>query len=256
MRVIRLFLKNLAFFIMRNKFKQETVYFSETQWEPEPGQFYYDVKLSKATLDSRTVDSYGWGYLVCRERDEMKSFYMYEQKIRIKDLDSFNIVINYKDDVYFDINSFLLHKVFGLKSKAVKSATIPWVSKEDVLNLLVSRYSCGERFIWLDIFNASRGGWINHKWFNPLYAGKNESRITGYLDALIETGELEKVDGSFYVLTPKAITTLDEYEKSNKIHNENTRLQWILIFLTGLSFVGALIQAYASLAASGKAWWP
>ena len=63
-----------------------------------------------------------------------------------------------------------------------------------------------------------------------------------YLDSLVSSGELRKVN-SEYVVTGKAISTIEKYEEDERRHTEAVKLQRKMLWLTIIAVIFAIVQS-------------
>lgn len=79
--------------------------------------------------------------------------------------------------------------------------------------------------------------WVLHP------SGDDQQRkLEIYLDSLVESGELRKVNHE-YVVTGKAISTIERYEEEERRHIEAVKLQRRMVLLTFILVVVGLLQA-------------
>jgi len=82
-------------------------------------------------------------------------------------------------------------------------------------------------------------------WDHP--AGGRTRRYYGLvLDSLATSGELEKPQSHEYIVSPKALTTLAEYELEERRHKDAQKTQRRIVYLTIMVVITALIQAYGT----------
>ena len=62
------------------------------------------------------------------------------------------------------------------------------------------------------------------KWFSHPQGSDAQLRLEFYLNSLVETGELKKVDYK-YVVTGQALRAIEEYEEQERKHTENVKIQ-------------------------------
>jgi len=62
-----------------------------------------------------------------------------------------------------------------------------------------------------------------------------------YLDSLVDSGELEKVNNE-YVVKGAAISTIEKYEEDERRHTEAVKLQRKMFWLTVVAVIFAMIQ--------------
>lgn len=62
-----------------------------------------------------------------------------------------------------------------------------------------------------------------------------------YLDSLVDSGELKKINNE-YVVTGKAISTIEKYEEDERRHTEAVKLQRKMFYLTIVAVIFAIVQ--------------
>lgn len=80
------------------------------------------------------------------------------------------------------------------------------------------------------------------KWVLHPSADEQQDRLELYLDSLVESGELRKVNTE-YVVTGKAISTIEKYEEEERRHTEAVKLQKKMVSLTILIAFVAIVQS-------------
>ena len=70
---------------------------------------------------------------------------------------------------------------------------------------------------------------------------EQQKKLELYLNSLIHTGELEKINYE-YKVTGRAIATIEKYEKEDRKHSEAANLQKLIAFLTACLVVVGLLQ--------------
>ena len=80
------------------------------------------------------------------------------------------------------------------------------------------------------------------KWVLHPSADDQQSKLELYLDSLVESGELSKVNTE-YVVTGKAISTIEKYEEEERRHAEAVKLQKKMVSLTILIAFVAVVQS-------------
>ncbi|KGK42242.1 hypothetical protein LH51_08295 [Nitrincola sp. A-D6] len=73
-------------------------------------------------------------------------------------------------------------------------------------------------------------------------ADEQQQKLELYLDSLVESGELNNLNHE-YVVTGKAISTLERYEEEERRHSEAVKLQRKMVSLTILLVFMAMVQA-------------
>ena len=80
------------------------------------------------------------------------------------------------------------------------------------------------------------------KWFSHPQGEDAQRRLEFYLDSLVETGELKKINYK-YVVTGQALRAIEEYEEQERKHTENVKIQrrayWVAIAVAALTVVQA-----------------
>ncbi len=64
-----------------------------------------------------------------------------------------------------------------------------------------------------------------------------------YLGSLVSSGELEKTNSREYVVTGKAISTIENYEEDERRHTEAVKLQRKIFWLTLIAVIFAVVQS-------------
>lgn len=80
------------------------------------------------------------------------------------------------------------------------------------------------------------------KWVLHPAGDEQQSKLELYLDSLVESGELRKVNTE-YVVTGKAISTIEKYEEEERRHTEAVKLQKKMVSLTILIAFVAIVQS-------------
>lgn len=80
------------------------------------------------------------------------------------------------------------------------------------------------------------------RWVLHPSADEQEKKLELYLDSLVASGELREVNYE-YVVTGKAISTLERYEEEERRHTEAVKLQKKMVSLTIILAFMAMIQA-------------
>jgi hypothetical protein len=120
----------------------------------------------------------------------------------------------------------------------------PFVMKKryEILHVLVDKHMNEDNFEFnefsiMDMLHSNR-------WFEHPNAEKERRKLRLYLDSFVKSGEMTNESRSIqYRLTGKAIVSLDEYESSMRMHNDNVQLQWAMVLLSVLLFLAAIVQA-------------
>ncbi len=115
------------------------------------------------------------------------------------------------------------------------------VSKQriDLLKLLVDLAMDGKHsHEAMDLMTAL----YTMKWFLHPQGEETHRRLEFFLEALVETGELRKVNHAF-VVTGLALRAIEEYEEQERKHTENVKMQWRMFWLTLAIAVLTIVQA-------------
>lgn len=80
------------------------------------------------------------------------------------------------------------------------------------------------------------------KWVLHPHGEEEQRKLEFYLDALVETGELQKINYK-YVLTGFALRAIEEYEEQERKHTENVKMQWRTFWLTLAIAALTVVQA-------------
>lgn len=88
------------------------------------------------------------------------------------------------------------------------------------------------------------------KWVLHPHGEAEQQKLEFYLQALVETGELRRVD-SAYVVTGFALRAIEEYEEQERKHTENVKMQrrtfWLTVAIAALTAVQAGIVKLPAL---------
>lgn len=85
-------------------------------------------------------------------------------------------------------------------------------------------------------------GLYTMRWFLHPQGEQQQQRVEFYLKSLVETGELQYINYK-YVVTGKALSTIEEYEEQERKHTESVKMQWRMFWLTVAVAIGTIIQA-------------
>lgn len=72
--------------------------------------------------------------------------------------------------------------------------------------------------------------------------GAQQQKIDLYLESLVLSGELKKINDE-YVVTGKAISTIEKYEEDERRHTEAVKLQKRMFWLTIIAVIFAIVQS-------------
>jgi hypothetical protein len=85
-------------------------------------------------------------------------------------------------------------------------------------------------------------GLYTMRWFLHPQGDQQQNRVEFYLNSLVETGELKHINYK-YIVTGKALRTIEEYEEQERKHTENVKMQWRMFWLTVVVAIGTIVQA-------------
>ena len=71
---------------------------------------------------------------------------------------------------------------------------------------------------------------------------EQQKKLEFYLESLVMSGELKEINGE-YVVTGKAISTIEKYEEEERRHIEAVKLQKRMFWLTILLLIAAIVQS-------------
>ena len=112
-------------------------------------------------------------------------------------------------------------------------------ARNDLLKLLVDEALEGRtEHESLDLMTAL----YSIKWYSHPAGGAVHDRLEFYLDSLVETGELKKVNHR-YVVTGHALRAIEEYEEQERKHTENVKMQWRTFWLALAVAALTVVQA-------------
>jgi hypothetical protein len=129
---------------------------------------------------------------------------------------------------------FKISKFFFNQKKLVMK------ERQDILRILldytVSRHDQSISLIGLitEIYSVK---WVEHPDSEFI-----QHKMNIYLDSLVASDDLQK-NGAHYIVTPKAILTLEEYERADRRHNQIINIQRVLLFLSFMMAFFASVQA-------------
>lgn len=72
--------------------------------------------------------------------------------------------------------------------------------------------------------------------------GVQDKKMDLYLDSLVSSGELNKINDE-YVVTGKAISTIEKYEEDERRHTAAVKLQRGMLWLTIIAVIFAIVQS-------------
>jgi hypothetical protein len=80
------------------------------------------------------------------------------------------------------------------------------------------------------------------KWYLHPQGEQQQQKLEFYLDSLVETGELKRINFK-YVVSGQALRTIEEYEEQERKHTESVKMQWRMFWLTLAIAVLTFVQA-------------
>lgn len=80
------------------------------------------------------------------------------------------------------------------------------------------------------------------KWVLHPHKNEQKNKLELYLESLVDSGEIRKLNNE-YVVTGKAISTIEKYEEEERRHTEAVKLQKRMVFLTILLAFIAIVQS-------------
>ncbi len=80
------------------------------------------------------------------------------------------------------------------------------------------------------------------KWVSHPSADEQTNKLELYLDSLLDSGDLKKINDE-YVVTGKAISTIEKYEEDDRRHTVAVKLQKKMILLTMILALVAIVQS-------------
>ncbi len=184
--------------------------------------------------------------------------YANEHKINLTDLDQFKIrIVHYygssviKYSSIYDIiwNYFSKFVYINIHiNRAISSISQYFFNRK---NLVTRRRMELIQFMLDDQINRTHTGigilslmtkLYSIKWVLHPSADDQEKKLEIYLDSLVESGELRKVNQE-YIVTGKAISTLERYEEEERRHIQSVKLQRRMVILTLILVLVGLLQA-------------
>lgn len=109
----------------------------------------------------------------------------------------------------------------------------------DLLRFLVSQALEGhDSFGEIDLMTQL----YSIKWVLHPDQDSQRSKLEFYLESLVDTGELKKVNHK-YILTGHAVRAIEEYEEQERKHTENVKIQGRMFWLTLAIALLTLVQA-------------
>lgn len=114
------------------------------------------------------------------------------------------------------------------------------VQRHELLKILVQNY-IDSTHTGIDIIDLMTKLY-SIRWIMHPRGDEVEKKLYLYLDSLVETGELRKVNNE-YVVQGKAIATIENYEETKRRHRDNILVQTIIACITIILAISALVQA-------------
>jgi hypothetical protein len=136
--------------------------------------------------------------------------------------------------------SYLRHIYANILQFFFNRTKLVMVQRHELLKTLVQNHfkSTHTGIDQLDLMTKLHSiRWITHPEGEAV-----EKELELYLDSLVETGKLSKINTE-YVVKGKAIVTIENYEEAERRHRDNLRSQRRMIYLTILLAIFALVQA-------------
>lgn len=93
----------------------------------------------------------------------------------------------------------------------------------------------------IDIINLMDGLYSTRLFLHPS-ADYQQKKLELYLESLVATGELNKINKE-YVVTGKAISTIEKYIEEEDRHSEAVKLQKRMCWLTVILAIAAIVQS-------------
>lgn len=144
------------------------------------------------------------------------------------------------------LRNFFLQAKFNRKNlvshKRIKLLQIVLNKQLDQSQLLSNHQTQTGVNIW-DLMNEIHSiGWVNHP-----DGDRKQRELQLHLESLVNSGDLKKdINAYDYILTNKALQTIQEYETEEDRHNDSISVQRKIVILTFSMVIVGLIQAFAS----------
>ena len=215
----------------------------------------FSVAIDKGDDPYLLVEDYDGDSITASEWDGKK--YSKRTSFPVEDILDKNLQITHyyglAEIIYSSIYDFSFHRVTGWEYLKVHSY---WSSRKlgqfafNHRRLLTKKRMEMLRLLIEDHLERRHKGIGSMELMTKLYSIKwvlhprssyQHQKVKLYLDSLVETGEVRKAD-SKYVVTGKAISTLERFEEEEKRHRQSAYLQAIIVILTLLIVVFALFQ--------------
>ena len=143
---------------------------------------------------------------------------------------------------YNEAKAILLRYINIVKQYFFNRRPLVMVERLELLRVILEHYiQTGEKDIKsIDLMSRLYSiRWIVHPDKNM-----QEKKLILYLDSFVESGDLICTNRHYsYTITGKALLTLDEYEESERRHQDNVRLQRLMVLLTLIMAFFTMVQA-------------
>ena len=138
-------------------------------------------------------------------------------------------LLGYKNESYLDKGRKSLYKsIISLEAVVSNYIDMPLGENYELLKSLVQTYidSTHTGIDQIDLMTKL----YSIRWIMHPRGREVEKKLELYLDSLVETGELSKIN-SEYVVNGKAIVTIENYEEAERRHIDNIKAQKRMIYL-------------------------
>ena len=82
------------------------------------------------------------------------------------------------------------------------------------------------------------------RWINHPYSNRQEHKLEMHLESLLQSGDLKKDNsGNEYIVTGKALKSIEEYEKEERRHRDSVKMQRRIVWLTFIIALSTIAQA-------------
>jgi hypothetical protein len=216
----------------------------------------YRIAIDKDASPFLLVHGIRGDYLIGQEWDGLS--YSIEKELLLSDISKYDFLIVH----YYGLNSvkfsgiydFLIHKFTKWwYLKAWVRRTIGNIDQYyfDKQKLVTKQRTDLLRFMMDEqIDKANKGiGLINLmtklysiKWVMHPEGDQQQEKLLLYLNSLIASEDLEQ-SGTQYIVTGKAISTIEKYEEEERRHAENVKMQKWMLYLTIMIVLLAVIQS-------------
>ncbi|MEX0915690.1 MAG: hypothetical protein WD397_08500 [Wenzhouxiangellaceae bacterium] len=215
----------------------------------------FSVAIDKGDDPYLLVEAYDDGDITASEWDGKK--YSKRTRIPVEDVLYGDLRITHfyglAEIIYSSIYDFTFHRVTGLEYIKIHAH---WSSRKlgqfafSYKRLLTRKRMKLLRLLIEDHLDRRHKGIDSMELMTKLYSIKwvlhprssyQHEKVKLYLDSLAETGDVRKVN-STYIVTGKAISTLERFEEEEKRHRQSTWLQALIVILTLLIALFAMLQ--------------